>query len=312
MASLQQESQQQESQQQERPQESQQQEQQQESQQQERPQESQQQEQPEVKEDTDKYTKIDHLDEDEPINGQKWALLSFISPEGVMNCSVRGVKVRGVYATEEAARNAAAKFKHTDKYFDVFVGEVGKWLPWDPNPMDVSEAVYNKKKQTHIMQGMHKRNEETMNELVGRRKEMLDKSKETHKQRVAQSIKDSAKDQHVNETKSKNHSAQDMRERLQKLHQEKEKNKLNSASASVTATATATQTATPTPSSSNNLTQSAQDDPADAIVKKAQALGKIMEPLDQPSENLEDKAALLNENIEKLKNLYNKMQNKKQ
>ena len=246
--------------------------------------------------DSDKYTKIDHLDEDEPIKGQHWALLSFISPEGIMNCSVRGVKVRGVYATEEAARNAAAKFKHTDKYFDVFVGEVGKWLPWDPNPMDIPEAIYNKKKQTSIMQGLHKRNEEKMNELVGRRKEMLDKSKETHKQRVSQSIKDSAKEQHVNETKSKNHSAQDMRERLQRLHQEKNKSAATTSSQATAATATTT--------SSQVLDSNSQTASVEQL--------EVKEDKDYDVDAMTRKAKEVDASLEKLKDLYNKMQNKKQ
>ena len=48
--------------------------------------------------------KIDHLKEDEPIPGQKFVCLSFVSPEGIRNCSVRGVKVRGVFSTYDEAK----------------------------------------------------------------------------------------------------------------------------------------------------------------------------------------------------------------
>jgi len=146
---------------------------------------------PREKADTNKYTKVDNLDEDPQISGQRFVLISFISPEGTMNCKVRGVKVRGVYETEGEARRAADKIRKKDKYFDVFVGEVGKWLPWDPDPMSIKEAKYGNKKLDKIMKKVHEQNTEDLNELVGRRKEILQNSKKTHKQRVADSIKSS-------------------------------------------------------------------------------------------------------------------------
>jgi len=141
-----------------------------------------------------KYTKIDCLDEDEEIRGQKFVLLSFVSPEGIMNCKVRGVKVRGVYASENEARAACDKLKQKDKYFDIFVGEMGKWLPWDPTPEQVKEVRFRNKKLDKIMSKVHESelNTNTLNEVVGRKKEMLDKEKVNHKNRIKQSIKESA------------------------------------------------------------------------------------------------------------------------
>ena len=42
-------------------------------------------------EDMKKYTKVDNLDEDSFAG---FYLVSFISPEGIMNCNVRGLKLR--------------------------------------------------------------------------------------------------------------------------------------------------------------------------------------------------------------------------
>ena len=52
---------------------------------------------------TDNTKKVDFLKEDEPIHNQNWVCLSFLSPEGIKNCSTRGLKIRGVFATKEEA-----------------------------------------------------------------------------------------------------------------------------------------------------------------------------------------------------------------
>jgi len=138
------------------------------------------------------YTMIDHLDEDPPIQGQTWVCVSFVSPEGIMNCSVRGLKVRGVYATEQEARNAAKKLQSMDKYFHVFVGEVGKWLPWDPDPNSTKESEYDDPKLNKLMQAQQNKQNEILNNLVGKKKEQVDTDTKAHKRRVAESIKKGA------------------------------------------------------------------------------------------------------------------------
>ena len=75
------------------------------------------------------FKEVDHLDEDPPLSNQKWVCVSFLSPEGIKNCKVRGLKIRGVYSTKEEADKRAQYLQKIDADFHVFVGEVGKWLP---------------------------------------------------------------------------------------------------------------------------------------------------------------------------------------
>ena len=91
--------------------------------------------------DTKNYTVVDadHLDEDDVIDEQRYCLLSFMSPEGIMNCNTRAVKFRGAFPTLEAAEKHAAKLEKQDGYFKIFVGETGKWLPCDPNTKKVDQ-----------------------------------------------------------------------------------------------------------------------------------------------------------------------------
>lgn len=56
--------------------------------------------------------------------------------------SVRGVKVRGVFDTKREADVRAAVLQRQDPLFDVFVGQVGYWCPWDPNPTKIDDVEY--------------------------------------------------------------------------------------------------------------------------------------------------------------------------
>jgi hypothetical protein len=56
--------------------------------------------------------------------------------------SVRGVKVRGVFDTKREADVRAAVLQRQDPLFDVFVGQIGYWCPWDPNPTKIDDVEY--------------------------------------------------------------------------------------------------------------------------------------------------------------------------
>ena len=56
--------------------------------------------------------------------------------------NVRGVKIRGVYDTQREANVRAQVLQKMDNSFHVYVGQVGYWLPWDPNPNNIEEQEY--------------------------------------------------------------------------------------------------------------------------------------------------------------------------
>jgi len=56
--------------------------------------------------------------------------------------SVRGVKVRGVFDSKREADVRAGVLQRQDSLFDVFVGQVGYWCPWDPNPQKIDDIEY--------------------------------------------------------------------------------------------------------------------------------------------------------------------------
>jgi hypothetical protein len=120
--------------------------------------------------------KIDFLDEDPVIKGQEWICVSFLSPEGVKNCKIRGFKFRGAFETQEEANKHAKEIqKNLDPDFHVFVGEGFKWLPWDQDPETVNNQEYH---------------EEALNELSKAYKENLMLKKQHENERKKKAIEE--------------------------------------------------------------------------------------------------------------------------
>jgi RNA recognition motif-containing protein len=73
--------------------------------------------------------------------------------------TVRGLKVRGVYASRAEAEARSKKLQRNDPIHNIFLGEIGKWLPWDPEPTDVTEQEYAEDQLNTLMK-KYKENEE--------------------------------------------------------------------------------------------------------------------------------------------------------
>ena len=73
--------------------------------------------------------------------------------------TVRGLKIRGAYASKEEAVVRSKKLQRLDPIHNIFVAEVGKWLPWDPEPSQVGEQEYAEEKLNSLMKN-YKENEE--------------------------------------------------------------------------------------------------------------------------------------------------------
>jgi hypothetical protein len=81
------------------------------------------------------------------------------SEQNNFQTSMRGLKVRGVYANKAEAEARSKKLQRTDQIHNIFLGEVGKWLPWDPAPSDVTEQEYAEEQLNTLMK-KYKENEE--------------------------------------------------------------------------------------------------------------------------------------------------------
>ena len=82
--------------------------------------------------------------------------------------SMRGLKVRGVYGNTKEAELKAKKLQTKDKYHNIFIGEVGKWLPWDPQPHEVRDQEYAQDQLNTLMR-KYKENEDDREKLFEER-----------------------------------------------------------------------------------------------------------------------------------------------
>jgi len=96
--------------------------------------------------------------------------------------SVRGIKVRGTFSSQEEAEKRCRLLRELDPGHDVFVGPVGLWMPWDPD-------AYKTGKVEHL--------EEELNNLMSQKQKNEEKAKESFDLRVK-----SAKEQAINDNKN--------------------------------------------------------------------------------------------------------------
>ena len=102
--------------------------------------------------------------------------------------NVRGVKVRGVYDTYREAEIRAKKLQRSDRSFHVFVGQVGYWLPWDPNADKVAAEEYL---------------EEELNTLMKEYKENEVRKDMFYEEQKREKIQDATRERMENERKQK-------------------------------------------------------------------------------------------------------------
>ena len=78
--------------------------------------------------------------------------------------TMHGLKVRGVYSTQEQANARAKALNKKDPYFNVYVADVGEWLPWDPDPDEVKDQEYQSDDLNKLMRS-YKENAEKRDEF---------------------------------------------------------------------------------------------------------------------------------------------------
>lgn len=93
---------------------------------------------------------------------------------------VRGVKIRGVFDTLKEANIRAQVLKRLDDKFHIYIGEVGAWLPWAPNPNDISEQEFAEDTLNTLMK-KYKENQDKKNKFFEERKKEL-QSQNKHKE----------------------------------------------------------------------------------------------------------------------------------
>jgi len=104
--------------------------------------------------------------------------------------STRGLKVRGIYPTQEEAELRCKMLREVDPHHDVFVGPVGMWMPWDPEAYKTGRVEYLEDELNQLMADKKKNEANAKNSFDER-------IKETKKQAIEENIKNAEKSGNV-------------------------------------------------------------------------------------------------------------------
>lgn len=125
------------------------------------------------------------------------ALNAQFQKENEFQTSVRGLKIRGVYATQEEAEMRCKKVRETDPNHDIYVGPVGIWIPWDPDAYKTGRIEFM---------------EEELNQLHNEKIKNEAKAKEEFDRRIKEAKKKAIQDNIEKAKKSGNVLTQTMDE----------------------------------------------------------------------------------------------------
>ena len=91
--------------------------------------------------------------------------------------TVRGLKVRGTFPSAKLAKKHADKLSRDDETFNIFVGEVGKWIPFNPvNVNDVKPEYFNEQ-LNQVVHGHMNQKELTKQHYKERKQHMAKRNK---------------------------------------------------------------------------------------------------------------------------------------
>jgi len=100
--------------------------------------------------------------------------------------SVRGLKNRGNFATQEEAEQFCKKLREKDPNHDIFVAPVGVWLPWDPNAYKTGRVEF-------MEEELNKLHQEKINNETKAKEEFDKRVKETKQKAIKENIEKAEK-----------------------------------------------------------------------------------------------------------------------
>ena len=144
-----------------------------------------------VKEESDKLKKSGIEDDYKNfVDKQEEKLNAQFSRDHAFQTSVRGLKVRGVYPSQEEAELRCKKMRDHDPNHDIYVGPVGIWIPWDPDAYKTGRVEHMEEE----LNALHK--EKIKNEDMAK-KEFEERIRETKKKAIMENIENAKKSGNV-------------------------------------------------------------------------------------------------------------------
>lgn len=101
--------------------------------------------------------------------------------------SVRGLKVRGSYPSQEEAELRCKMLREVDPHHDVYVGPVGMWMPYHPESYKTGRVEYLEDELNQLMKEKNKNENNAKIEFDKRVRETKEKAMEDNKKKALES-----------------------------------------------------------------------------------------------------------------------------
>ena len=115
------------------------------------------------------------------VDNSEEALQSAFDKDHKFQTSVRSVKIRGVYPTQEEAELRCKMLRESDPNHDVYVGPVGMWMPWEPDAYKTGRVEYL---EDELNQLMHEKAKNDKRDKSAFEKRVRDAKEEAIKENV--------------------------------------------------------------------------------------------------------------------------------
>jgi hypothetical protein len=110
-----------------------------------------------VKEEKDNLTKSNLADDYKTfLDNFEPELQKQFDIQNEFQTSTRGLKVRGVFPSEEEAELRCKLLRELDPNHDILVGPVGMWMPWDPEAYKTGRVEYMEEELNQLMKEKQK------------------------------------------------------------------------------------------------------------------------------------------------------------
>jgi hypothetical protein len=96
------------------------------------------------------YTELTPIDVQ--AKDQRFALISFVSPQGPQKSSTCGFRIYGAFETLDEAKEHARAVSHADDRHDVYVTEMYKWCAWNPDPTEIDSVHPDERLNTLLLE----------------------------------------------------------------------------------------------------------------------------------------------------------------
>jgi|TARA_Y100000389_G_scaffold204175_1_gene255374 hypothetical protein len=173
-----------------------------------------------IKNDHEYLFNVEHLDEQykysKIVNSE--VVEKQFHEDNDFQTTISGIKVRGVFDTIQEAKNRSEFLKKIDKNHNIFIGQVGCWCPFSPNPEDLENQEYSETQLNTLMKE-YKKNQETKDEVFEKRKQnSIEKNKIIEEEsNMEQDIEQDTEKDTSNDITIENNDDDDIQNRMENL-----------------------------------------------------------------------------------------------